>query len=412
MKNFLQVMVSIVVTFFIVFGLYFGFAIPKLFKLNSELKKEGYYVGEFEFKMLGFVSYLDNFKITKAYVEVDKFKNSMKLRELKKIPEFKNDQEKLEFFLSLQNPKTGAFMDESFPYFTYIAPTVNMIEYTKTLSLKINKPLKLKYELKFLEEINSPEKLTKYLNSVASTNFLLAKIKAPYVAGISELASYKIFETDNLYKFSPEWEATLKNWFINNQDSQTGFWGSKLTGNFKGGTDQDLASTFHVLKLFIDENGNILDKKFEPKYNDKLFASMLAKLKEPMPKNISNIHDWSLTRSQGIDVLARIIKYAGEKDRAEFKIVIENLLADRMENFYDMEAGAFSLYPNEKADMDGTGIALHLFKKSGVIDSDRKKIIFADELKNYKEFNFNEREKFLSYGKINSVRIVDYKKEV
>ncbi|MGL4393321.1 MAG: hypothetical protein ACRCSK_07820, partial [Fusobacteriaceae bacterium] len=45
-------------------------------------------------------------------------------------------------------------------------------------------------------------------------------------------------------------------------------------------------------------------------------------------------------------------------------------------------------------------------------DSDRKKIIFADELKNYKEFNFNEREKFLSYGKINSVRIVDYKKEV
>lgn len=34
-------------------------SIPEMFKLNGKLQAEGYYMGEFEFKMLGCAYYLD-----------------------------------------------------------------------------------------------------------------------------------------------------------------------------------------------------------------------------------------------------------------------------------------------------------------------------------------------------------------
>ena len=41
------------------FAVHISFLIPALFKLNRECQEEGYYMAEFEFKMLGFAYQLD-----------------------------------------------------------------------------------------------------------------------------------------------------------------------------------------------------------------------------------------------------------------------------------------------------------------------------------------------------------------
>ena len=51
----------ILFTLLCIFGVWrFSFShIPDLFRLNKECQEEGYYMGEFEFKMLGLAYYLD-----------------------------------------------------------------------------------------------------------------------------------------------------------------------------------------------------------------------------------------------------------------------------------------------------------------------------------------------------------------
>jgi hypothetical protein len=84
--------------------------VKELFRLNKALQEEGYYMAEFEFKMLGFAYYLDRGFYSKAISQLSDYKKQLQSRKnLIIIPEFKNKKEELEFYLSLQNPRTGAF---------------------------------------------------------------------------------------------------------------------------------------------------------------------------------------------------------------------------------------------------------------------------------------------------------------
>lgn len=383
-----------------------GYNIRQLFRMNAQLKNEGYYSGEFEFKMLGLIYYLDNGKFITAMNEMFKLKNQMKSPDkLVKIPDFNNDTEKLNFFISLQE-ENGAFMDPAYPYFTYFAPTLNMVDMLQQIADKEQVSLNLNYPLSFPDAINTPEKLTDYLNSMKSTNCFLAKIKAPYVAAISELAYYSILKENNLYDFSSEWETALKQWFIDNQDDAGGFWGVDMRCIFGSKTDKDMGSTYHILSLFLDEDGNLIDPDLEPKYNHRLFISLKEKLERQAPlQNISKLHDWSLTRSQGVDVLSRVWQYGTEQEQAASKKIINGLVNNRFDLFYDRSAGAFSLYPNGPADLDGTGTALHLLDKAGMTNANRQKLIFTEETALFKVLSSVDA--LFAYQKenINSVRL-------
>lgn len=63
--------------------------IPKMFQLNSELRVEGYYMGEFEFKMCGIVYYFDKGQYITAFSRLNQLHKQLQTREgLIKVPQF------------------------------------------------------------------------------------------------------------------------------------------------------------------------------------------------------------------------------------------------------------------------------------------------------------------------------------
>jgi hypothetical protein len=73
-----------------------------LFRMNDELKAEGYYMGDFEFKMLGFAYYLDKGHYIKALSGINNLHKELKAkRGIIKIPKFTSKVDEMEFYLNL-----------------------------------------------------------------------------------------------------------------------------------------------------------------------------------------------------------------------------------------------------------------------------------------------------------------------
>lgn len=356
--------------------------IPETLRLNGELKSEGYYMGDFEFKMLGFAYYLDRGQYVTAYSGLTQLHKELGSREgLIRIPEFANKNEEMEFFLSLQNPRTGAFMNDSYPLFTYIGPTLNVVDHLELLANETGKPLQLKYPLKFLDQINTEEKLTAFLDDLSTVGWIGSKFKTPYIEA-AELTYYpEKMEQYKLYTFSPEWKHALFKWFYENQDSKTGFWGPKLRNNGQLINSGDLGATFHIVKLFVDDNGKNRSPEFPLRYKKEMFANLLQKLSEPMPAeaDLAELHDWSLTRSQGLKLLTNVLwSDASPADKNKAKKLMENIIKIKFEKFYVQRDGGFSLYPgSEHADLDGTGGVLSLFDIIGAFSSKRQELLWG-----------------------------------
>lgn len=358
--------------------------ISEVVRLNGERKSEAYYLSEVEFKFLGIAYYLDRGDFVTASAKLDLLYHQLNSKEgLIKVPKFSNKNEELEFYLNLQNPRTGAFMDDSYPLFTYVAPTLNMLNHLELLAKETGRPLRLKYPLKFLDEINTGEKLKAFLDDFASVGPIGSRLpKTPYIAA-TELIDYREIERNNLYTFSPEWKQALLQWYYDNQDIKTGFWGPKLRESGELANSGELGTTFHVAKLFVDNNGKDYYREFPLQYKDKIFATTLQKLSEPMPVDLAEVHDWSLTRCQGIRLLTDFLwSNASTKDQASAKRLMEELVRNRFEKFYIPNEGGFSLYPgSQKADLDGTGTALSLLRGAGAFSQKKKERLYgsADE---------------------------------
>lgn len=72
-KKTVKILVSVTIALIIVTlfsGIFIGLKIKSqvkdLFRLNDDLKAQGYYMGDFEFKMLSFAYYLDKGQYVKA----------------------------------------------------------------------------------------------------------------------------------------------------------------------------------------------------------------------------------------------------------------------------------------------------------------------------------------------------------
>ena len=123
--------------------------IPELFRLNKECQEEGYYMAEFEYTMLGFAYDLDKGHYLKAASGIRALHKQLKARNgLIKVPRFADKKQELDFYLNLQNPRTGAFMDDSNPYCTYDGPTGNVLLHLEALARETGQPLRLKYPMK------------------------------------------------------------------------------------------------------------------------------------------------------------------------------------------------------------------------------------------------------------------------
>ena len=359
--------------------------IRDLFRMNKQLQEEGYYMGDFEFKMMGIVYWLDKGHYYTALSRLNKLHKQFQTKEeLIRVPEFSTKEDELEFYLDLQNPKTGAFMDENYPYCVYNEVTENAVEHLDVLAKETRQPLHLKYPLTYLDEINTPEKLNAFLDDVSNIGWLASKLpQTTFVFARSLLSYYNgegVIGENNLYDFSPEWKQALLHWFYENQDPQTGFWGprSRTSGRL---LKKDLTNTASIIKTFVDRNGNDIYESSPLRYKNEMFKTALGVMSEPHPADdeLMEWHEWALKMEKGTYMLTRYLwKASSLEDRAEAKELIQNLVRIIFDKYFIPEEGAFSYYPYAKhASMDGAG-HFFIFREIGAFSGEKQKQLWGE----------------------------------
>jgi hypothetical protein len=351
--------------------------------MNKELQEEGYYMAEFEFKMLGIANYLDKGRYYTAFSRISQLHHQLKTHAgLIKMPEFHDKKEEFAFYLNLQNPATGAFMDDAYPYCTYASPTGNVLLHLDALAEETGQALLLKYPLKYLDEINTPEKLVAYLNDVSTVGWIASKFPQTSFHFARDILGMQyegdIIEKHNLYQFSPEWKQALIRWFYDNQDPETGLWGPKS----KSGklVKKDLSNTSSIIKAFVDENGKSVHAALPLRYQNELAQTILDDLFKPVPSDdeLDEWHEWNLKAAKAIKSLTRYLWSGLSQEKKErTKAFIERYLALKFDKFYIPDEGAFSYYPRGKhATLDGTS-DFFIFKEIGALSSEKQRRLWG-----------------------------------
>ena len=130
----------------------------QMFRRNAELKAEGYYLAEFEFKMEAALYHLNEGSYWQAYQTLRRIDHELETKEgLQKIPPESSPEELMDFLIKRQAKETGAFMDPEYPYFTFAGPTANVLLTLDTLSRQTGRAVTLKYPLTFLDKISTPQ---------------------------------------------------------------------------------------------------------------------------------------------------------------------------------------------------------------------------------------------------------------
>jgi len=341
------------------------------FALNEQRKAEGYDLSWFEFQGLAALYRLDHGDILEGLSVIDRLHGKLSTTEgLARIPEFTDAKQTLEFYRNLQHPVTGAFYpDVRDPLFAYVGVTANMINLIKDLSGKADEPFRLKYPLRFLNRIDTPETLRAFLDDASTVGWVGAETKPPFVAAIEVMDLLEQSEELGIYAFSDAWKQAFYQWFIDNQDPETGLWGARMRGSGKIIGGGGLEESEKVIKLFVDNRGNDRIFGFPLPNKDRIFASVLDRLDPPMPDDPMRRHEWILIKDRGIRTLTRHLwKDASPAHRDAAKRLIEDFIALRFERYFVEPDGAFSLYPDAgHADLDGTGEALGMFKYIGAL---------------------------------------------
>ena len=421
-KKLLITVVSLIVVF-IAFGVFKSVQVKtqvkELFKLNKQLQKEGYYMADFEFRMLGFSYLLDKGEYSKSLYTLSEYHSRLKSRQgLLKIPDFNNKQEEIDFFLNLQNPKTGAFIDESVPYCVYWEISQNIINHVETLLDSTSGPLQLKYPLKFLDDINTPEKLNTFLDDISYVGWIAPKFPQTtfhFARNILDCTKQdNILERNKLYSFSAEWRHAMLKWMYDFQDSTSGMWGpkSRSTGKL---LKYDLNNTASILKAYRDNDGNNLYDQFPLRYTDKLFANSLRILSEPYPadeNDLDEIHIWNLKKVKGFTMILRYLwKDASKQEKQAMEDLLEEFVKFSFDKYYVKSDGAFSYYPSTNS-ASADGFSNMIFDDIGSFSYTKQKKLFGasiDSIPNHGSITIENLKPFIqkilkSDMKINSLR--------
>lgn len=365
---------------------YVSWVVRDLFRLNRACQEEGYYMAEFEFKMLGFAYLLDRGRYLEALSGIRRLHQQLKSRKgLVKVPAFTDKRQELEFYLSLQNPRTGAFMDDSFPFCTYDGPTGNVLLHVEALARQTGQPLRLKYPLRYLDAINTPPKLVAYLEDVSRVGWIAARFPTTPFHFARDLLDYatddNVLERNRLYAFSREWKRALLEWFHDFQDPETGYWGPKCRRSGRLAV-LDPHNCTSVVKAFVDREGNDLHPGLGLRYRPQMFATTLKIMSRPMPadEDLHRWHQWTLTMARGTSLLLRYLwKDVSAEQRAAARRILESYVRVRADKCFIPEEGAFSHYPgSRRANLDGTSTAIGLYFDLGAYSADLQRRLWGD----------------------------------
>ena len=343
-------------------------SVPHLFRRNAELKADGYYMGEFEFRMLGILKKLSDGDYLDAYSTLSLLRRQMERGEgLAKMPADPSAKARYEFLLSRQDPTTGAFMSPDYPAFTFVAPTLNVVEALDGLAKEIGEPLRLRHPLRFLDAIATPEALRAYLDAhLYIGRFWAEHFPGPgvYGPGISELAYVDLFETTGTYHFAPAWHAAFRDWLDATQDPESGMWGARMGTPRAFETKRDANSTYHILHYLLTDDGADRDPTHPLRHADALARSLMRAVTAPIPTGEDEQHAWSLDQAQATQMLTRRLwGHLDDAGQAAVRSALEVALTERYRLFDDV--GGFSIYLGSPADVDGTTTALGLIEATG-----------------------------------------------
>lgn len=363
-----------------------AFQVSELFRLNKQRQEEGYYMGEFEFKMLGLAYLLDKGKYSDALDGISALHDQLEAKKgLIKVPTFQDKRQELEFYLGLQDPRTGAFMDPSYPYCVYEGPTGNVLKHLESLAKETGQPLRLKYALRFFDEINTPAKLNAFLEDISYVGWMASKFPQTsfHIARnhLAYVGDNNILERNKLYSFSPEWKHALLKWFHDNQDPETGFWGPRSRRS-KRLVKLDLNNTSTILRSFVDTEGDDIHPDLPLRYKRQAYATALELLAEPMPssRKLDELHEWALAHEKGLKtLLVHLWREAPPEYKDRTRQLLENHVRVWFERYYVPAEGAFSFYPDaEHATLDGTNSVIGLFHTLGAFSRPRQQRLWQE----------------------------------
>ena len=348
-----------------------------IFAANEKLKSEGYYLSAFEFELLSAMYFIDHGQYLRGLRRLDAIHDKYVNRQgLVKIPDFASPEERLEFYLDRQNPETGAFYPNGTdPLFAYVGVTANMINFIEVLSQNAGRPFALKYPLRFLDNISTPGDVTAMLDDVSRVGWIGARFKPPFVSAIELNDLIGQDEHLGIYGFTDEWKHAFYQWFYDNQNPDTGLWGARdrASGAMLGGGD--VGDSGKIIKMFVDMEGNDLrPDEFPLRHVDRIFATSMDQLADPMPDRPDEQHRWILDRDRGFRFLTRYLwprLTAGDRQRAW--ALMEKFVRVRFERYFVVPDGAFSLYPDAgHADLDGTGEAIGMLDYTGALAPEKQ----------------------------------------
>jgi len=345
--------------------------VPRFFRRNAELKAQGYYMGEFEFKMVASQHQLSEGRYLETYRMLRRIGDELQSTQgLARMPGHATPEEQMDFLLARQDSATGAFMDPSYPDFTRFAPTCNVVEALLRLSRETGRPLRLKHPLRFLERFGTPEQLRAYLESLLYQDELSARFPGPgpYGPGVSELADFHVLEEAGVARFSEAWKTELRRWFYETQDPATGFWGARIGSARNWRQKVDVNSTFHILKYVLDERGGNQDDRFPLRHGGLLARGILASMQEPVPEDAAGQHAWGLIQAQGAKLLVQYLwPHLTEAERMDVRRTFRRLALQSCRLHRPAEGGFAYYTSSAHADVDGTGLAMNILKLTGVL---------------------------------------------
>lgn len=145
--------------------------VPELFRLVKEVPAGGVLHRRIRVPDARLAYMLDKGEYEKAASGIARMRRQMRNREgMRKVPKFADKAEEMEFYLSLQNPRTGAFMNDSFPYCTWEVRRKTS-SCTSTRWRRTGRPLKLRYPLRF-DRIDDTVELKRYMDELGNIGWL------------------------------------------------------------------------------------------------------------------------------------------------------------------------------------------------------------------------------------------------
>ncbi len=312
----------------------FDYVTPKdIIKGINKKKKEGY-----------FVQRLNDKKILAQYYEIvlkDKKKAEALYEEIKQ--DLKNlllkspkgtSRDIANFLRNLQNKETGSFVEH---------PAIFWLEMERAkhiLFLLKENNLKPKYPLKFLNKVDTGERLKEYFKSLL---FDFSKNNEDELnLVITRLPTIKSY---GFHKFGEEWDDVYFECIEMWQDPKTGYWGPWIKKGNKINKKPELSITFHIIRIYYDKKTHQpINKNRKPRYAKKIVETTWNLKNKNFPYGWLEKRNWSTHHNYDVATILSIF----DKDSSKTKKLFIRFLSWCLNKNLQKNGGFIGLKPNLK----------------------------------------------------------------